>query len=629
MHQAAILVPKAEIRFKQLSPAEFFYSNRDMAGFGKPSHALYTTVRELFENSLDACDAAGINPEIDVMIKEADSAAAGEGAADENAGGDKNGGRSQTAKNYIITVTDNGPGMESGRIPEAFGTILYGSKFGLRQARGMFGMGSTMAVLYGQISTSVPAVISSCTSAGRSKSEWHTYHISLDIKKNRPKIISYTVDSMPGRGTGLSISITMVGDYAKIGSRIRKYIRQSALITPYASIKYQGTAADDIIEIKRITDVIPSPPAYTVPHPHGSDTERIRTMIYDTFEVPDVITVQMLKDAHIRLDMSDTKKLPKKFRSPSGRLVGLLAHGMGLPADDLIGCRPVHIDLPAATLDWQYKDGRMVNGSKLPRDLCRAVGNDGENLGRFLQRFQGIGAGTARTFLKAADMDAKSKVLLLDDAQIVELANALNTYDGFRPPDAGCLAPLGADLLEAGMRTMFEPDFALTLQRPAKSYAGSPFIVEIGIAYGGKAEPAIYRFANRIPLLYSGGSDAAVKVIESIDWKRYGIRDDAPLAICSHICSTKIPYDSVAKEQVASTDEIDKEIRLAILELARQLASYIRRRQKGEREAQRSSIIERYLAATAQFGCDLAGVKYTGALIQGVRGGGSMVEGAD
>ena len=620
-----------------------------MAGFGKPSHALYTTIRELFENALDACDAAGTHPNIEITLKEADSLnySKGVGKVDgpvqatlegttllnegldknnkkkNNGGGAASGGASQTAKNYIITVKDNGPGMESKRIPQAFGTILYGSKFGLRQARGMFGMGSTMAVLYGQISTNEPTIVSSCSKKARegNDSEWHTYHLSLDIKKNKPKIISKNLDKTPVSGTGLSMSITLLGDYAKIGSRIRKYIRQSALITPYATIKFQGPSENDKIVIDRVTDTIPKPPTYTVPHPHGSDTERIRNMIYGTFSLPNQISKDDLKEAGIS-NITDPKKFPKKFKSVRGRLIGLLAHGMCLSsAAELVGCKPLNVDLISATLDWQDKDGRMVNGSKLPKDLCKAVGKDGENLGKFLTRFQGIGGGTAKTFLKSVvGLDAKSKVLLLNDTEIVKLSNALNGYEKFRPPDASCLAPLGADLLEAGMKTMFEPDFVLTLQRPPKSYAGSPFIVELGIAYGGKAENDIHRFANRIPLLYSGGSDAAVKVIEAVDWKRYGVRDDSPLAICSHICSTKIPYDSVAKEQVASTEEIDKEIKLAVLELGRQLSVYLKRKQKSERESQRSSTIEKYLSATAQFACDLAGLKYTDTLIEGVRG---------
>eukprot|EP00966_Prymnesium_polylepis_P115247 2664089-Prymnesium_polylepis.1 len=40
------------LRFK--SPAEFFSENKNIAGFDNPGKSLYTTIRELVENSLDA-----------------------------------------------------------------------------------------------------------------------------------------------------------------------------------------------------------------------------------------------------------------------------------------------------------------------------------------------------------------------------------------------------------------------------------------------------------------------------------------------------------------------------------------------------------------------------------------------
>ena len=39
-----------------ISPSEFFYRNRDLAGFSNPTRSLYTADREFGENSLDACE---------------------------------------------------------------------------------------------------------------------------------------------------------------------------------------------------------------------------------------------------------------------------------------------------------------------------------------------------------------------------------------------------------------------------------------------------------------------------------------------------------------------------------------------------------------------------------------------
>ena len=60
---------------KVKSPAEFFSENKNIAGFDNPGKSLYTTIRELVENSLDACEAAGVPPEIEITLHEIDKAA--------------------------------------------------------------------------------------------------------------------------------------------------------------------------------------------------------------------------------------------------------------------------------------------------------------------------------------------------------------------------------------------------------------------------------------------------------------------------------------------------------------------------------------------------------------------------
>ena len=51
-----------------------------------------------------------------------------------------------------------------------------------------------------------------------------------------------------------------------------------------------------------------------------------------------------------------------------------------------------------------------------------------------------------------------------------------------------------------------QPEYLVVHQRKPSTYAGHPFIIEMGIAYGGdvprKSGFVLYRFANKIPLLY-------------------------------------------------------------------------------------------------------------------------------
>ena len=60
------------LRFK--SPAEFFSENKNIAGFDNPGKSLYTTIRELVENSLDACESISVLPDIEISIRELDGA---------------------------------------------------------------------------------------------------------------------------------------------------------------------------------------------------------------------------------------------------------------------------------------------------------------------------------------------------------------------------------------------------------------------------------------------------------------------------------------------------------------------------------------------------------------------------
>ncbi|MCD6195275.1 MAG: ATP-binding protein, partial [Staphylothermus sp.] len=114
-------------KYRAISAAEFFYKYKEIAGFANPARALYQTIRELVENALDATDAHGILPNIKIVIEKAD----------------------QVHEYYKITVEDNGIGLPPHIVPEAFGRVLFSSKYVLRQTRGMFGLGVKVAVLYG------------------------------------------------------------------------------------------------------------------------------------------------------------------------------------------------------------------------------------------------------------------------------------------------------------------------------------------------------------------------------------------------------------------------------------------------------------------------------------------------
>ena len=154
---------------RDISVSEFFAKNRHLLGFDNPRKALLTTVKEAVDNSLDACEEAGIVPEIWVTIE-------------------------ATGNNrFKVSVQDNGPGIVKKQIPLIFGKLLYGSKFHrLRMSRGQQGIGISAAGMYGMLTTGKPVKIISKLSP---KKPAHYFELQIDTKRNHPEIIN-------GKGEG-------------------------------------------------------------------------------------------------------------------------------------------------------------------------------------------------------------------------------------------------------------------------------------------------------------------------------------------------------------------------------------------------------------------------------------------
>ncbi|MFX1605291.1 MAG: DNA topoisomerase VI subunit B, partial [Promethearchaeota archaeon] len=235
--------------FESISPAEFFYRNRQMAGFGNPTQAVYSTVRELVENSLDSCEDAQTHPILNIEIQNLES------------------------DRITVTVVDNGAGVPSEQVPLAFGRVLYGSKYSQRQKRGTFGLGVTMAVLYGQITTDSPVIIHTRTQNSRGT----LYRLLVDIKSNLPLVESK--EDLPRDNIGTTVTIQLKGDLKRAQDRIVDYLRFSTLSTPHA--KFILRIDDDVqLDIGGWSQTLPEPIEPSKPHPRSVDMEVLRRLVY-------------------------------------------------------------------------------------------------------------------------------------------------------------------------------------------------------------------------------------------------------------------------------------------------------------------------------------------------------------
>ncbi len=190
----------------------------------------------------------------------------------------------------------------------------------------------------------------------------------------------------------------------------------------------------------------------------------------------------------------------------------------------------------------------------------------------------------------------------------------------FIAPPLDCLSPIGEKEFMEGVKQVIKPEFIVATSRPTAVYRGNPFKIEVCMAYGGELgsvkegeeeeelmqkEAKIMRFANRVPLLYQASACAITKAIQQINWRNYGIptvgnMPAGPMLIAVHMASVWIPYTSESKEAIASYPEIVREIKLAVQDCARKLATYLRKKKKVQEEKMRLQLFEKYAVEVAR-----------------------------
>jgi len=196
--------------FKEHSVAEFFKKNRHMLGYSGKVRSLTTAVHELVTNSLDACEEAGILPEIYVKL---------ERLAEEH---------------YRLTVRDNGPGIPPNIVPKVFGKLLAGTKFHrMIQTRGQQGIGAAGVTMFVQMTTGKPVHIRTSTGDG----EIWEMEVMIDVTKNEPIVKNRRHYSGKFRGTEVVAELKEV-EYNRGRYSVLEYLRRTAIANPHATITF-------------------------------------------------------------------------------------------------------------------------------------------------------------------------------------------------------------------------------------------------------------------------------------------------------------------------------------------------------------------------------------------------------
>jgi DNA topoisomerase-6 subunit B len=251
-------------RQREISVSEFFTKNRHLLGFDNPRKALLTCVKEAVDNALDACEEAGILPDIVIKVE-----ALGNGEAPPPP---------SQATRFRITVTDNGPGIVRQQIPRIFAKLLYGSKFHrLRMSRGQQGIGISAAGMYGQLTTGKPVQIISRTGA---RTQAHFFEVQIDTKKNEPRILE-TKQMAWDAPRGTQVSLEIEGRYQKGRASVDEYVEQTIIANPHVKLTYL-TPDGETKTYPRTYEQLPPSPREIKPHPYGIELGMLLKMLHDT-----------------------------------------------------------------------------------------------------------------------------------------------------------------------------------------------------------------------------------------------------------------------------------------------------------------------------------------------------------
>ncbi len=566
---------------RDISVSEFFAKNRHLLGFDNPRKALLTTVKEAVDNSLDACEEAGILPEIWVHI--------------EPTGNDR----------YKVGIQDNGPGILKKQIPLIFGKLLYGSKFHrLRQSRGQQGIGISAAGMYGVQTTGKPVKIISKVSVRKPA---HYYEIQIDTKKNQPQILN-------GRGDGVDIppsekgkayiekhgiewieqphgtrvTIELAAKYVRGRGSVDEYLQQSAIANPHIALHYidpEGNQRD----YPRSAEVLPPEPKEIKPHPYGVELGRLAAMLQE--EQGSTVS-QFLTSRFSRVTPAVARKLchaAKISTRANTRRIGrreadALYHAIqqtkiSAPATDCIS--PIGEELILKGLH-QVVPGEFYAAATRPPSVYR---------GNPFQIEVGLAYG-GQAATQHVTKELLRELISETDARTIRQF-LIHTFNG-----------LGSDAADrilkgSGLGTRQSPGKL----RPKEVDTLLAAMKGVNVSEGQSME--VLRYANRVPLQFQPAGCAITQTVLGTNWRSYGLSQSrgslpkGPVTVMVHVASVWVPFTSESKEAIASYPEIQRELRLALQSVGRKLGMYVRRRQKVKQQGERRNVFLRYLGEVA------------------------------
>ena len=457
---------------------------------------------------------------------------------------------------WTITCEDNGIGVPSEKVPVAVCSFLTSGKYVEKQQRGLFGVGLKMIAAFSTKDTIHPLRV---WSKSHEESSEYYFELRTDISTNKPIVLNKKSvkgeESKIAGESGFRVEAVLHAKLSpitrnNIKSKINDYISQTSVVNPYAIIEYETDEGK--VTFERRTEVMPQPAKEVLPHPADMDLQTLKKAIMNYMN--NKTTLQGVLSASFQKMSSDKAK-------------------------DII----VKAELEVKPAD-KYTEHELIKVV----NICKQTSFQQANT----DHLSPIG----EQILTAG---MTSECTIVTTRETVPAAEGSEASEVQRPQ-------ISVKVLKPSL-TAYSARTCVVNNRPT--------IVECGIAYGGDIPSfKLYRFANKIPLLYDEGSDVAREVVAEVEINKMGVtkkevkeqfaNPDAksdravellPLHIFFHICSTKIPYKTAGKEIIASEGDLKKYMKYCLSDLYRKVSAQIRKELRMKDAQNRLSLYKHYI----------------------------------
>jgi DNA topoisomerase VI subunit B len=579
--QSTAKLEKYKIIYNKKAESEFFVDNSALAGF-TGERILYMAVRELIENSLDSCESFSILPSIKISLKIFD----------------------QDNDLWMLACEDNGTGINSDKLPIAVCSFLTSAKYMEKQQRGLFGVGLKMVAAFSTKDTDFPIKV-----WNKSIDEQDEYYFELrtDIGTNKPIVLSKKLllkqHSRIQDTSGFRIEVILRAKLVPITkNKIYEYVSETSIVNPYSSITFETD--DGIFQFNRRTSIMPNPAQEILPHPSDMDLKTLKKAI-SKFQTQKMSLPKILSSSFQKLSYEKAKDIVTNTGLSVKTLTGDFSE------HDLIKivniCKKTKFQNP--NTDHLSPIGREVLTIGMMSEYTIVSNKGNDNTGVTVAAQAPATASAEKPNLNNTNLNAQ----VTNDTVT---ASTFESEQNDEPTPTPTPTPFKNSLSKSNFSVKVLKPVLTTYTSRTCVINNRPTVVETGLAYGGDIPSfKLYRFANKIPLLYDEGSDVAREVISEVEINKMGITkkqakeqfsvnkeskkdrviEVLPLHIFFHICSTKIPYKTAGKESIASEGELKYYMKSCLSELYRKLSTQIRKELKLKEAENKIRLYKHYL----------------------------------